>query len=123
MLTREDKKFSIVKEFQINYNKFFDENKEMISQEYTKEELHQRVDDLEEALFDIIEMKKQDAMEEKKSTNESGWIESQLEQFYNCVRILLQAELNRYNGSEKILNDFYSKKYAVPQQPFEEVST
>jgi hypothetical protein len=64
-------------------------------------------------------MKRQDAMEEKKSTNDSGWIESQLEQFYNCVRILLQAELNRYNASEKILADFYSKKYAVPQQPFE----
>ena len=41
----------------------------MISQPYTKEELHQRVDDLEEALFDIIEMKKQDASEEKKSMN------------------------------------------------------
>lgn len=63
----------------------------MISQDYTKEELHQRVDDLEEALFDIIEMKKQDALEEKKATSESGWIESQMEQFYNCVRILLQA--------------------------------
>lgn len=62
LLTREDKKFSIVKEFQINYNRFFEENKEMISQDYTKEELHQRVDDLEEALLDIIEMKKQDAV-------------------------------------------------------------
>lgn len=41
----------------------------MISQDYAKEELHQRVDDLEEALLDIIEMKKQDAIEEKKSTN------------------------------------------------------
>ena len=51
MLTREDKKFSIVKEFQMNYNHFFDQNKEMISHDYTKEELHQRVDDLEEALF------------------------------------------------------------------------
>lgn len=77
-MTREDKKFSIVKEFQLNYNKFFDENKEMISQDYTKEELHQRVDDLEESLFDIIETKKQDAMDEKKSSMESGWVESQL---------------------------------------------
>lgn len=77
-MTREDKKFSIVKEFQLNYNKFFDENKEMISQDYTKEELHQRVDDLEESLFDIIETKKQDAIDEKKSSMESGWVESQL---------------------------------------------
>jgi hypothetical protein len=50
----------------------------MISQDYTKEELHQRVDDLEESLFDIIETKKQDAMDEKKNSMESGWVESQL---------------------------------------------
>lgn len=50
----------------------------MISQQFTKEELHQRVDDLEEELFDIIEQKKQDAIEEKKSNSESGWLESQL---------------------------------------------
>jgi hypothetical protein len=54
LLTRPDKKFSAVKEFQINYNQFYDENKEMISQDYTKEELHQRVDDLEDVLFEII---------------------------------------------------------------------
>lgn len=50
----------------------------MISQQFTKEELHQRVDDLEEELFDIIEQKKQDAIQEKKSNSESGWLESQL---------------------------------------------
>ncbi len=42
-----------------------------------------------------------------------------MDQFYNCVRIMLQTELNRYNTSEKIISDFYSKKYAVPQQPSE----
>jgi hypothetical protein len=36
------------------------------------------------------------------------------------VRILIQTELNRYNASEKIIFDFYSKRYAVPQTPFEE---
>lgn len=59
-------------------------------------------------------------MEEKKSNAESGWLESQLEQFYQVVRTLLQAELNRYNCSEKILNDFYSKKYAVSQNATED---
>ncbi len=59
-------------------------------------------------------------MEEKKANAESGWLETQMEQFYNVLRILLQAELNRYNASEKILADFYSKKHAVPQLPYEE---
>lgn len=91
----------------------------MICQEYTKEELHQRVDDLEDLLFDIVEMKKQDAIHEKKANMESGWVENQLEQFHNSVRIMLQAELNRFNASEKILLNFYSKKYGIPQAPCE----
>lgn len=49
---------------------------------------------------------------------ESGWRESQLDQFYNSIRIMLQTELNRYNASEKIISDFYSKKYSVPQVTF-----
>lgn len=63
MLTREDNKFSQVKSFQMEYNKFFDENPDMVSQDYTKDELHQRVDDLEDQLFDCIEQKKEDAIE------------------------------------------------------------
>ena len=47
MLTRGDRKFALVKEFQMGYNGFVMGNADMVSQEWVKEELHQRVEDLE----------------------------------------------------------------------------
>ena len=58
LLTREDERFYLVKKFQNEYNKFFAENEDMVSQEYTKEELHQRIEDLETDLLTLIEDKK-----------------------------------------------------------------
>jgi hypothetical protein len=55
MLTREDERFYLVKRFQNEYNKFFDENNDMVVQEFTKEELHQRIEDLELDLLTLIE--------------------------------------------------------------------
>jgi len=37
----------------------------MCENDITKEELHQRVEDLHDALFDCIESKKEDAIEER----------------------------------------------------------
>lgn len=55
MLTREDQRFYLVKKFQIDYNKFFDQSNDMIVQSFTKEELHQRIEDLELELLTLIE--------------------------------------------------------------------
>jgi hypothetical protein len=53
-LIRQDSKFSIAKKFQLDYNKFVDSNRDMVEEEQTKEELHQRIDDLEDQLREII---------------------------------------------------------------------
>ena len=46
LLTREDHKFRLIKDFQIDYNNFLKENEDMLAYDYTKEELQQRVEDL-----------------------------------------------------------------------------
>ena len=61
-MTRSDERFYLVKKFQNEYNKFFDQNPDMISQEYTKEELHQRIEDLETDILTIIEEKTDEAI-------------------------------------------------------------
>ena len=61
MLTREDEKFYLAKDFQNHYNKFFDEQNDMVGYEYTKEELHQRIEDLEDELLNIVQNKKEEA--------------------------------------------------------------
>jgi hypothetical protein len=63
----------------------------MVSQEYTKEELHQKIEDLETDLLTIIEEKKDEAVDERNNIMNSGWLENQLEQLMSCIHILLQA--------------------------------
>lgn len=48
---------SHVLKFQREYNKFVDENKDMCEEDSTKEELHQRVEDLYQLLWEMIENK------------------------------------------------------------------
>lgn len=99
LLTRSDQKFQLIKQFQAAYNKFFDENIDMISYDYTKEELHQRIEDLENDLLSIVDEKKEDASTERSHIMSCGWLESQFDIFYECVYVLVQTELNRYAGS------------------------
>lgn len=65
----------------------------MVEEGQTKEELHQRVDDLEDRIIEIIDSKKTDAEEERNSFINSGWLESELEYFYNSILILVQTEI------------------------------
>lgn len=51
---RDDHKFHLIKDFQRGYNKFLTENEDMLAYDYTKEELHQRVQDLEDDIISII---------------------------------------------------------------------
>ena len=46
-----------VLKFQENYNKFVDQNSDLIEEIKTKEELHQQVEDLHDILYEMIEIK------------------------------------------------------------------
>ena len=43
--------------FQKEYNQFVEDNKDMCEEDATKEELHQRVEDLYQYLWELIENK------------------------------------------------------------------
>lgn len=61
LLQRPDNKFYLMRNYQEQYNKFVDENLDMCEQDNTKEELHQRVENLYDNLFEIIQNKKETA--------------------------------------------------------------
>jgi hypothetical protein len=46
----------------------------MLSYDYTKEELHQRVEDLENDLITVVEEKKEDAIADRSGVMGSGWL-------------------------------------------------
>lgn len=96
LLTREDHKFHLIKDFQRRYNEFLGENEDMLPLDYTKEELHQRVEDLENDLLGLVEEKREDAIAERSSIMGSGWLEAQVDLIYECLSLLVQTELNRF---------------------------
>jgi len=98
----------LILKFQEEYNIFVEENPDMIEDNDTKEELHQRVEDLYQQLWEMIENKKEEAIEERKAIMNSGYIEDEMEFFSTNIQKLFQAELDRYFGCLQIINDYYN---------------
>lgn len=73
-LLRQDSKFNLAKQFQLEYNKFVDNNRDMVEEDQTKEELHQRIDDLEDQLKELTEGKRDEATDERTQIMNSGWL-------------------------------------------------
>lgn len=64
---------------QVKYiNDFSDQFPDLREDEATKDELHQRVDTLSDELWEIIEERKEQHIEERKKIMESGWVEHEL---------------------------------------------
>lgn len=83
----------------------------MLAYDYTKEELHQRVEDLENNLLEIVDQKKEDAITERNGIISSGWLEAQFDIISECTYVLVQTELNKYALTEKLVNDYYAKRF------------
>ncbi|KAL4511584.1 hypothetical protein ABPG72_012429 [Tetrahymena utriculariae] len=107
LIQRPDQKFMLMRQFQQEYNKFVELNPDMCEEDQTKEELHQRVEDLHDQLYDIIEAKRDEASEERNQIIKSGWIEKEIEKFMFLIQQLLQAELSRSFSCQQIINDYY----------------
>lgn len=80
----------------------------MIEDPQTKEEMHQRVEDLHDVLFDLIESKREEMLEERKSIISSGFLESEMDFLIANVQALLQAELQRSFRCVHLLTDYYN---------------
>ena len=76
-LHRPDNKQDKLDEFVVNFNKFSEEFPDLREDEQTKEELHQRIDILSDELWEIIEERRDQALEEMKQVKESGYIEQE----------------------------------------------
>lgn len=75
-LHRKDRKQEILSEFVKSFNEFSDQFPDLREDDQTKEELHQRTDVLSDELWEIVEERKEQAIEERKKVMESGTIES-----------------------------------------------
>ena len=71
----------------------------MREDDQTKDELHQRVDILSDEMWEIIEERKDQNIDERKKIMESGWIEYELAFAVECTQKLMQAEVDKFKHS------------------------
>ena len=106
-LKRPSKKQILLLDYQMKYNKFLDDYPDLKDDPQVKEEHHQEVDDLNDKIYEIIESRKNEAVEERKKIMTSGWIENEMEKFYMALERLFQNEIDKFIGSLQIMRDYY----------------
>ena len=106
-LKRPSNKQEILTEFQFAFNKFSDENPDMREDPHTIAELHQRTEDLGNKLWDIIELRQQEAEEQLREVMQSGWLEAQQEAALLQAQKALTVEHLRYSAACQVLADYY----------------
>jgi len=96
------------------FNEFVESQKDMCEEENTKEELHQRAEDLADQMASISDEKKEEALAEKDKVENSLWIESMMERFTLQVQDAMQAELDKFVQVNSLVNDYYADLDAKP---------
>jgi hypothetical protein len=91
----------------MKYNKFIDDYPDLIDDPHVKEENHQEVDDLNDKIYEIIENRKLEAIEERKKIINAGWIENEMEKYFLNLERLFQTEIDKFIGSLQIIRDYY----------------
>lgn len=116
---RPDTKQEKLEQFIKDFNDFSDQFPDLREDEFTKDELHQRVDTLSDELWEIIEERKEQHIEERKKIMESGWIEHELTFLVTSAQSLMQAEVDKFKSSITVLQDYYHafEDKLIPEPP------
>ncbi|KAK7163991.1 hypothetical protein R3I94_002650 [Phoxinus phoxinus] len=113
-LQKPDLKQEFVCAWQRDYNSVPNNIRE---DEETKGELHQRLDDLRERLWDICDKRKEEAEQERAGVIDDGWLDDHTAVLINHYSALMQIEVGRFQDSLCLLRDYYSAmcKPAFPE--------
>lgn len=106
-LKRPSKKNLEIQKYQTKFNRFLEEYPELKSDEQVKSEFHQDLADLGDRIWDFIDERKEEAIEERKKIMESGWIQKEMEKFYNNVEKVFNMEVEKFYTSLVIIRQFY----------------
>nr|XP_039269921.1 sperm flagellar protein 2-like [Styela clava] len=104
-LRRPDPKQAFVDAWQKDFNEIPDDIRE---DEETKAEMHQRLYDLRERLWDICDTKKEEAEAERAELMRDGWLEDHLGLLINQYLSLMQTEIDRFQSTNRLLKDYYT---------------
>ncbi|XP_069819162.1 sperm flagellar protein 2 isoform X2 [Dendropsophus ebraccatus] len=103
-LRRPDHKQEFVSQWQSDFNSIAED---MRGDGETKAELHQRVDDLRDRLWDICDNRKEEAEQERANVMSDGWLEDHVGILMNHFFSLMQVEVDRFQDTMRFLRDYY----------------
>nr|XP_014353121.1 PREDICTED: sperm flagellar protein 2 [Latimeria chalumnae] len=103
-LTCPDHKQEFVSQWQQDYNSVAGDMQE---DEETKAEIHQRVDDLRERLWDICDTRKEESEQERCNIINNGWLIDHTGVLINHFSSLMQVEVACFQDTLRLLKDYY----------------
>ncbi|KAF6127394.1 sperm flagellar 2 [Phyllostomus discolor] len=103
-LRRPDHKQDFVSQWQADFNSI---PEDLWDDEETKAEVHQRVNDLRDRLWDICDTRKEEAEQERLDIINKSWLQDSVGIMMNHFFSLMQAELNRFQDTKRLLQDYY----------------
>ncbi|XP_009283451.1 PREDICTED: sperm flagellar protein 2 [Aptenodytes forsteri] len=103
-LKRPDLKQEFVSQWQSDFNSIADDLRE---DEETKAELHQRVTDLRDLLWDICDNRREEAEQERAGIMNDGWLPDHRGIAMNHFFSLMQVEVDRFQDTKRLLQDYY----------------
>ncbi|KAM6943903.1 sperm flagellar protein 2 [Lycodopsis pacificus] len=115
-LGRPESKQELVSHWQKDFNSKADDMRE---DKETKAELHLRLDELRECLWDISDKRKEEDEKESANLMGDGWLEEHTAVLVNHHSVLMQVELDRFQDTLCILRVYYLSMYTqvLPELP------
>eukprot|EP01083_Nonionella_stella_P313827 1128210_1 len=107
-LRRADGKQTMIDEFQRAFN---DIPRDMRRDDDTKDELHQRVQELSFKLFEYSMQRKDECMDELGTIKDSVWLQTESETLLNILIGVIQYEFHRYAPTVAIIQDYFALKH------------
>ncbi|XP_063280058.1 sperm flagellar protein 2 isoform X1 [Prinia subflava] len=93
-----------VSQWQTDFNSVADDLRD---DEETKAELHQRVTDLRDLLWDVCDSRRQEAEQERIGIMNEEWLPDRRGIAMNHFFTLMQVELDRFQDTRRLLHDYY----------------
>ncbi|NXA94808.1 SPEF2 protein, partial [Melanocharis versteri] len=103
-LKRPHLKQEFVSQWQTDFNSIADD---LQDDEETKAELHQRVTDLRDLLWDICDSRREEAEQERIGIMNEEWLPDRRGIAMNHFFTLMQVELDRFQDTKRLLHDYY----------------
>lgn len=94
VIEEKDDKFKTIINFQSKYNKFVDEQKDLLHDKQTKSEITAYLEEIYERIWQSLDQKKDTALRLKQQIIESNWTEKEQEVLTQIFQKILQTEIN-----------------------------